>query len=39
MTEPLCEKDVNAWMGGSVVEVSFATEDNYVIITLSEISN
>ena len=39
VAEPLGEKDVNAWKDGSVVEVSFATEHNHVIITLSENSN
>ena len=39
VAEPLGEKDVNAWKDGSVVEVSFATEHNHVIITLSEKSN
>ncbi len=39
VAEPLGEKDVNAWKDGSVVEVSFATEHNHVIITPSEKSN
>ena len=39
MAEPFGEKDVKAWKDGSVVEVSFATEHNHVIITLSENSN
>ena len=39
VAEPLGEKDVNAWKDGSVVEVSFATEHNHAIITLSEKSN
>ena len=39
VAEPLGEKGVNAWKDGSVVEVSFATEHNHVIITPSEKSN
>ena len=39
VAEPLGEKDVNAWKDGSVVEVSFSTEHNHVIITPSEKSN